>query len=239
MKIRINRYISMCGYTSRRKADDLISQGVVFVNENAVKEPGLTIDTLKDRVRVGDDELNFENKRYVILNKPKLFLTSLENNQDEKKTIAALIGDIPERLYPVGRLDYDAEGLLILTNDGELAHKLHHPSFEVPKQYLCVLNKKVTSGDIENFSKGAKLDDGFVTPDNIKSSKSTNSDSVVLVTFHEGKNHLVKRFFKHFDFKVIKLKRVGIGPILLGDLKKGSWRDLTHKELSKLFEYLE
>lgn len=228
----------MCGYTSRRKADELISRGVVYVNNNAVKEPGLEIDTQKDRVRIGNDELNFEKKRYIIMNKPRLYLTSLENRQDDKKTISELTGDIPERVYPVGRLDYDAEGLLILTNDGELAHRLHHPSFEVPKQYLCVLNKKITSVDLETFSKGAKLDDGFVAPDNIRLSKSTNSDTVVLVTFHEGKNHLVKRFFKHFDFKVIKLKRVSIGPVLLGDLRKGSWRDLTHKELSKLFEYL-
>jgi len=127
---------------------------------------------------------------------------------------------------------------LFLTNDGELAHKLHHPSFEVPKQYLCILNKKVTHKDIDRFSKGAKLEDGFVVPDEIRISRNNNSQAVVIVTFHEGKNHLVKRFFKHFDYKVVKLKRVSIGPLMLGDLQKGSWRDLTNKELKSLLDYL-
>jgi 23S rRNA pseudouridine2605 synthase len=237
MKVRINRYISMCGYTSRRKADELIDRGLVFVNDSPVKEPGLSVDTLNDTVRVGDDELSFENKRYILLNKPKLYLTTLANNEDDKKTIMELITDVPERVYPVGRLDYDVEGLLFLTNDGELAHKLHHPSYTVPKEYVCVLNTKISLKDIESLKKGAKLEDGFIVPDKVKLSKSDQSSNVIVITFHEGKNHLVKRYLSYFGFKIIKLKRVSIGPLNLGDLKKGQWRDLSKKEMSTLLDF--
>lgn len=227
----------MCGYTSRRKADELIQKGFVFINDRRINGPGVVVDIEKDKVRIGEEELYFEKKRYVLLNKPKLYLTSLGNNQDDKKTIEELISDIPERLYPVGRLDYDVEGLLFLTNDGELAHKLHHPSYEVPKQYLCVLTTKMTISVLEKLKKGANLEDGFVVPDNVKLSGKNQDKSVVVITFHEGKNRLVKRYFKFFGFKIIKLKRVAIGPLMLGDLKKGEWRDLTRKELLALTSY--
>lgn len=239
MKVRINRYISMCGYTSRRKADELIERGMVFVNDSLVKEPGLSVDTINDRVRVGDEQLLFENKRYILLNKPKLYLTTMENNQDDKRTIMELISGIPERVYPVGRLDYDVEGLLFLTNDGELAHKLHHPSYEVPKEYVCVLTTKINFRDIELLKKGANLEDGFVAPDKVKMATGNQSNSVVVITFHEGKNHLVKRYLSHFDYKIIKLKRVSIGPLRLSELKKGEWRDLSKKELTTLFDYFD
>jgi 23S rRNA pseudouridine2605 synthase len=228
----------MCGYTSRRKADQLIQRGLVFVNDSLVNKPGLSVDTLSDRVRVGEEELNFEKKRYILLNKPKLYLTTLENNEDDKKTIMELIADIPERVYPVGRLDYDVEGLIFLTNDGELAHKLHHPSYTVPKEYVCVLNTKITSKDIELLKKGADLEDGFVKPDKVKVSKDNQSSNVIVLTFHEGKNHLVKRYISNFGYKIIKLKRVCIGPLNLSELKKGQWRDLTKKELSTLHDLL-
>ncbi|NIP39625.1 MAG: rRNA pseudouridine synthase [Candidatus Dadabacteria bacterium] len=237
MKVRINRYISMCGYTSRRKADELIDRGMVFVNDTLVKEPGLSVDTEKDKVRVEDEELIFENKRYILLNKPKLYLTTLENNEDDKNTIVDLIDDIAERVYPVGRLDYDVEGLLFLTNDGEIAHKIHHPSFTVPKEYVCVLNTKVGFKDLERLSKGAELQDGFVKPDSIKIPGDNKSSNLVVIKFHEGRNHLVKKYFSHFGYKIIKLKRVSIGPLSLGDLKKGEWRDLSKKETAALFDY--
>ncbi len=228
----------MCGYTSRRKADELIERGLVFVNDSLVKEPGLTVDTLKDSVRVGEQELFFENKRYVLLNKPRLYLTTLENNEDDKKSIMELVSDIPERVYPVGRLDYDAEGLLFLTNDGEIAHRLHHPSYTVPKEYVCVLNKKMDLKGLELLKKGATLEDGFVRPDDVRLTRGGESRNVLVITFHEGKNHLVKRYLSHFGFKIIKLKRVSIGPLNLGDLKKGEWRDLSKRELSTLFDFL-
>lgn len=239
MKVRINKFISMCGYTSRRKADDLIKSGLLFINDDVVREPGVIVDTLSDRVRVGDDELIFEHKRYVILNKPKLYLTTLENNEDDKKTIVELIKEIPERVYPVGRLDYDVEGLLFLTNDGEIAHKLHHPSFTVPKEYVCVLNKKINLKDLEQIKQGAKLEDGFIVPDEVKTVRGNGPDNLVVITFHEGKHHLVKRYMSHFGLKIIKLKRVSIGPLNLSDLPKGKWRDLTTKEINSLFEYFE
>ena len=237
MIVRINRYISMCGYTSRRKADELIDKGEVYVNDKLVTEPGLSVDTLSDTVRIGEQELNFENKRYILLNKPKLYVTTLENNEDDKKTIVELIDDIPERVYPVGRLDYDVEGLLFLTNDGEIAHKIHHPSFTVPKEYVCVLNKKITLKELEKLTEGAELEDGFVKPDSLKIPENNNNSNLVVATFHEGKNHLVKRYFSHFGYKIIKLKRVSIGPLTLGDLQKGKWKDLSKKELEGLFDY--
>ncbi len=236
--VRLNRYLSMCGVASRRKADELILQGRVKVNGLVVKELGWRVDPKRDVVEVDGKEVKPLKYRYIILYKPCCYLTSLGDPKEGKKTIKELIKDIPERVYPAGRLDYNAEGLLILTNDGELAHRIMHPRHKLPKVYLVWVSGKVSKETIDAMKGGAVLEDGFAKPDSVKLVKHGKDNSLLEIVFHEGRKHIVKRFVSHFGRKVIRLKRVAIGPIGLGSLKPGQWRDLTREELKSLRQAL-
>ena len=237
--MRLNRYLSNCGITSRRKADELISQGRIKVNGKTITEIGLRIDESKDEILVDNKLIKPEKKRYIILNKPKLLITSLSDTEQNKPTIKSLLSNISERVYPVGRLDYDSEGLLFLTNDGELANRIHHPRYEVKKVYFVVIKGKIPSNFEEKLIKGNKLEEGFIKPDNVDVLERSEFGASVNITFHEGKKHLVKRFFSTFDLKVIKLKRIAVGNIKLRNLKKGEWRHLNNIELKRLKELVE
>lgn len=234
MKVRLNRYLSMCGISSRRHADELIANGKVRVNGVVVNELGYRIDTETDEVKVESKTLRIEAKRYVLLNKPRFYLTALGRGEDEKKTIDELITEIPERVYPVGRLDYDTEGLLILTNDGELAHKILHPSYELNKVYVTTVRGKITNETLRKMKRGAELKDGYATPDKIRILKFDDKETAIEIAFHEGRNRLVKRFLSEFGHPVLRLKRISVGPIKLGDLPKGGWRYFTPDELAAL-----
>lgn len=230
--MRLNRYLSKCGVTSRRKADILIENGRIKVNGTTVNEVGTTINEEKDVVTFDGKKVKQEQKRYLILNKPKLFITSLSDIEDNKPTIKQFLTGIDERVYPVGRLDYDSEGLLLLTNDGELANRIHHPSYEIKKLYFVVLSGKIPKQFEKKLLEGKKLEDGFVKPDSAKILDKSEYNCTLNIYFHEGKKHLVKRYLAAFDLKVLKLKRLAIGNIALGKLEKGKWRDLTKNELS-------
>jgi 23S rRNA pseudouridine2605 synthase len=234
LKVRLNRYLSMCGITSRRNADELIASGKVRVNGEVVNELGYRIDTETDEVKVGRKTLGIELKRFVLLNKPRFYLTALGRGEDDKKTIGELITGIAERVYPVGRLDYDTEGLLILTNDGELAHKIMHPSCELSKVYQATVRGKVKKDTHRRMKGGAELMDGYAMPDNIKVVRYDYKETVIEISFHEGRNRLVKRFLSEFGHPVLKLKRISVGPIKLGNLPKGGWRNFTADELHAL-----
>jgi 23S rRNA pseudouridine2605 synthase len=234
LKLRLNKYLSMCGVASRRKADELISGGHVRVNGVIAKELGFSIDSEKDRVEVSGQVVEPEAKRYVILNKPMLFVTAIGEGQDDKKTLDELIADIPERVYPVGRLDYNVEGLVILTNDGELANTILHPRYELPKVYVARVRGRVDRAGCLKMAEGAELEDGHAKPDHIKIVKSETDSSVIEITFHEGRNHLVKRFFSSFGHPVMNLKRTSVGPVKLGALPRGKWRNLKESELNTL-----
>jgi 23S rRNA pseudouridine2605 synthase len=224
----------MCGVASRRKADQIVSEGRVKVNGLVVKELGHGIDSEKDTIEVGVEVIRPERKRYVVLNKPPLYLTTLSQDTEGKKTIRELIKDIPERVYPVGRLDYDTEGLLILTNDGELANSIIHPRYIVPKVYVAFVKGKVKRKTFEKMMAGTQLEDGFAKPDRVKIIKYEAQNTLIEITFHEGRNHLVKRFLLSFEHPVLKLKRIAVGPIKLGALTRGRWRDMTDEELKAL-----
>lgn len=236
--VRLNRYLSMCGVASRRKADQLILQGRVKVNGLVVKELGWRVDPQKDVVEVDGKEVKPPRLRYIVLYKPCCYLTALGESKDNKKTIQELIKDIPERVYPAGRLDYNAEGLLILTNDGELANRIMHPRYKLPKTYLVWVSGKVSEDTIRAMRKGTMLEDGPAKPDSVKLVKHMKNMSLLEVVFHEGRKHIVKRFISSFGHKVLRLKRVAIGPIKLGNLKPGQWRDMTREELTALFKAL-
>ena len=234
MIVRLNRYLSMCGISSRRTADDLIVGGNVRVNGSVVKQLGYKIDTENDKVEVGRKLLGIEPARYVLLNKPGSYLTALGRGKGDRKTIVDLITGIPERVYPVGRLDYDTEGLLILMNDGELANKILHPSYELSKVYHAIVMGKVEGKTLRRMKRGTELKDGYAVPDSIRIVRYDDKQTVVEIAFHEGRNRLVKRFLSEFGHRVLKLKRISIGPIKLGHLPNGGWRDLTTNELRAL-----
>lgn len=237
--LRLNRYLSMCGVASRRKADELIESGGVRINGKVVKELGRTIDTDSDRIEVMGTVLAPESKRYVILYKPKLYITALGEGQDKKKTIEELIKDIPERVFPVGRLDYDAEGLIILTNDGDLANKILHPRYEVPKVYRARVKGVIGNDAYLRMKAGTELEDGPAKPDWINLVKKEGESTTVELSFHEGRNHLVKRFFAKFGHPVMQLTRMSVGPIKIGSLERGGWRNLTDSEVRMLNRALE
>lgn len=229
-KIRLNRYLSICGISSRRKADDLISEGRISVNGAVTSTNGTKIDPVRDTVTMNGQVLHPEKKRYIKMNKPRLFVTTLSETEGEKKTITLLMNNIEQRVYPVGRLDYDAEGLLLLTNDGELAHNIHHPGNRVSKVYIAYVRGKPTPGDIDSMSHGRELEDGFAKPDSI----SLAGSSSVRISFHEGRKHMVKNFMRSFGYPVEKLRRVEIGGVRLDGLPSGRWKDLTVQELRML-----
>ncbi len=225
----------MCGITSRRKAEKLILEGKVKVNGKTVKELSFKVDLKKDRVEVNGKLIRPQRKVYIILNKPPLYLTSLKDEGD-KRSIIHLLRGVKERVFPVGRLDYNSEGLLLLTNDGELAHRVLHPSYKLPKTYLVLVEGKITKAKLERIRRGALLEDGFAHPEEVLIRKTYNSKTLLEITFTEGRKHLVKRYLGHFGHKVLRLKRIRIGPISLGNLKRGQLRYLTREEVRLLKE---
>jgi len=236
LKLRLNKYLSMCGVASRRKADEMIASGGVKINGVVEKELGRTIDPEKDRVEVQGLTVTPEAHRYLVLNKPRLYVTAIGEGQDEKKTIDELISDVPERVYPVGRLDYDVEGLLILTNDGELANRILHPRYELLKVYKAVVRGDVAESVVKSMMLGTELEDGPAKPDSVKITERKKGFTTFEIAFHEGRNHLVKRFFEAFGHKIWRLKRIAVGPVELSGLQLGKWRNMRESELRALRE---
>ncbi len=236
MKLRLNKYLSMCGVASRRKADEMITSGGVRINGVVEKELGRTIDPERDRVEVGGLTVTPETHRYLVLNKPRLYVTAIGEGQDDKKTIDELISDVPERVYPVGRLDYDVEGLIILTNDGELANKILHPRYELLKVYRAVVRGDASDNLTRSMMEGAELEDGPAKPDSVKIIDRNKGLTTFEIAFHEGRNHLVKRFFEAFGHRIWRLKRIAVGPVELSGLQLGKWRNMRERELRALRE---
>lgn len=236
MKVRLNKFLSEAGVASRRKAEKLILEGKVKVNGEVITNLATRVDPEKDIVEVEGKIVKPQRKRYIILNKPCCYLTQLGNSPDGRKTIQELIKDIPERVFPVGRLDYNTEGLLLLTNDGELANRILHPRYKLPKVYLALVEGKVSMNTLKKMRKGIELEDGFAKPDDVKIVRYEGKDTLLEITFHEGRKHIVKRFLGTFGHKVKRLRRIAIGPIKLGKLSPGKWRDLNKGELALLFK---
>lgn len=229
--IRLNRYISNAGVASRRDADELIASGQITVNGKEVTEMGYKVKP-SDVVKYGKKILNREKLMYVLLNKPKDFITTTED-PDERRTVMDLVKNAcSERIYPVGRLDRNTTGLLLLTNDGEVAEKLSHPSNEVKKIYQVELDKPITTEDFEAIIKGIELEDGFIKPDEL--ALVTPDAEVVGIKIHSGKNRIVRRIFEHLGYEVLKLDRTTYAGLDKKDLPRGKWRFLTEKEVIRL-----
>ena len=241
--MRLNKFLAYAGLGARRKVEEIIKQGRVTVNGVEETNPARDIDPKRDVVKVDGERVRLPKRFvYFMFNKPQGVLTAMERSPGDKRPV---VGDffrhLPYRVFPVGRLDYNTEGLLIMTNDGELAERLTHPRYHVPKIYLAKVKGRVTPAEIERMKKGALLVDDkgerfFVKPLDVKLIKPTKTgrNTYVQITIDIGKNRVVRRFFDRFDHGVLKLKRIGIGPLRLGNLPKGAYRELTPEEVKKL-----
>jgi 23S rRNA pseudouridine2605 synthase len=230
--IRLNRYIANAGICSRREADDLISAGVVTVNGQAVTEMGYQVKPT-DEVRYNGQLLSREKKVYLLLNKPKDAITTFEDPEG-RRTVMELFGkELGERVYPVGRLDRNTTGVLLFTNDGDVAQRLMHPKYEMTKVYKATLNKNLKGEDLWQLQNGVELEDGFIKPDGIAVPDAKNKNEVG-IEIHSGKNRIIHRMFEHLGYKVDKLDRALYAGLTKGKLKRGEWRMLTEKEINTL-----
>ena len=231
--IRLNRYISNAGICSRRKADELIAAGVVSVNGIVISELGHKVDPQKDEVRYNGETLRREKMVYVLLNKPKDYITTTEDPQ-ERRTVMHLVEKASkERIYPIGRLDRNTTGLLLMTNDGDLADKLSHPRSNITKLYQVELNKAVTQGDLNKIGYGVELEDGLIKPDSV-SYVAGGTKREVGIQIHSGKNRVVRRIFESLGYEVVKLDRAVYANLTKKDLPRGRWRFLDEKEVIQL-----
>jgi len=231
--IRLNKYLADAGVCSRREADQLIASGAVTVNGKVVTQLGTKV-TIYDKVVYGGKLLKRERLRYVLLNKPKDYITTADDPFD-RKTVMDLVKDAcSERIYPVGRLDRNSLGLLLLTNDGELAKKLTHPRYKVNKLYHVFLDKPLTKNDMLRMVEGLELEDGKATVDAIAYVKDAVDKREVGVKLHSGKNRIVRRIFEHLGYQVVRLDRVEFAGLTKFKLPRGRWRHLTEAEISML-----
>jgi len=231
--IRLNRYISNAGICSRRKADELISAGVVSVNGIVISELGHKVDPQKDEIRYNGEMLKREKMVYVLLNKPKDYITTTEDPM-ERRTVMHLVEKASkERIYPIGRLDRNTTGLLLMTNDGDLADKLSHPRNNITKLYQVELSKSLTQGDLNKITYGLELEDGLIKPDSV-SYVAGGSKREIGIQIHSGKNRIVRRIFEHLGYEVVKLDRVVYANLTKKDLPRGRWRYLEESEVIQL-----
>ena len=230
--IRLNKFLANAGICSRREADEFITAGVVSVNGEIVTELGTKVKR-SDEVKFHDQPVNIERKVYVLLNKPKDCVTTSDDPQERKTVMDFVKGACKERIYPVGRLDRNTTGVLLLTNDGDLASKLTHPKFLKKKIYHVYCDKNVTKADLDQIVQGITLDDGEIHADAISYASDTDK-SQVGIEIHSGKNRIVRRIFESLGYRVIKLDRVYFAGLTKKGLRRGDWRYLTEQEVAML-----
>ena len=231
--VRLNKYIANAGICSRREADVLIAAGSVTVNGEVVTQMGFQVKPT-DTVCYGGERLRSEPKRYILLNKPKGYITTVDDPQERKTVMALVQNACRERIYPVGRLDRQTTGLLLFTNDGELSKKLTHPSTGVYKIYEAELDKPLTHTDMKKILEGFELDDGFIKADDIQYAGNGDNRKVIGIQLHSGRNRIVRRLFEALGYDVVRLDRVVFAGLTKKDLPRGRWRELTEKEIGYL-----
>ena len=230
--MRLNRYIAQAGICSRREADVMIGAGVVTVNNNVVAELGFKVDPTQDLVRVQGDTIRPETMRYVLVNKPKNFL-GIEHDPSGRRTVGDLIKKAcKERIFPVDRIEKESTGLILFTNDGELAKRLNHPKVSLRELYHITLAKKATPEDLEKMLEGFVLDQGFVKAKEVAFVK--NDPHEIGMEIHSNRSRIVRRMWEHLGHKVVKIDRVVYGPLTKKDLPRGHWRHLSNEELNML-----
>jgi len=231
--IRLNKYLANAGIASRRKCDDLIIAGQVRVNGEVITELGYRIDETSDEVHFNDRLVEIDKHyKYILLNKPAGYVSTVQDEYD-RPTILDLV-TVKERIFPVGRLDYDSTGLLLLTNDGELTNMLLHPRFKVEKIYHVLLDKLIRPVALYHLEQGVELDGKRTSPCKIRQIRVIDNCSFLEVRIHEGWKRQIRRMFDIFGYRVESLERIAFGPLTLTGLKRGEWRFLTRSEVAKL-----
>jgi len=231
--IRLNKYLASAGIGSRRKCDEYIIDGKVSVNGQVEKKLGVRVDELKDIIFFEGNEVKIErNLLYIILNKPIDIITSAKDEFD-RNTVIDLI-PIKERIFPVGRLDQDSTGLVLLTNDGELANQLIHPKYKIPKTYHVLLNKIIHPKDKYHFERGFLLEDKKTAPCKLSEIRIIDNCSFLEVILYEGRKRQIRRMFDELGYRVCKLERIAFGPLKLTGIKRGEWRYLNKNEIARL-----
>jgi 23S rRNA pseudouridine2605 synthase len=235
---RLQKVLAQAGVASRRACETLIADGRVEVDGVVVTQLGARVEPDTAVIRVDGRRIPVAPaKTYLVVNKPRGVVSTMAD-EEGRRDLRTLVGDRPERLFHVGRLDTDTEGLLVLTNDGEFAHRMAHPSFELTKTYLAQVEGVVRPATARQVLAGVTLDDGPVTPDAFRVVDSAAGKSMVEVVLHEGRNRIVRRLLSEVGHPVIRLSRTAIGPIALGDLRSGTVRELTPEELGSLLDQL-
>lgn len=234
MNERLQKILARAGIASRRHSEELIAQGLVKVNGVVVKELGTKVDLAKDKIEVKGKPLpQTEQKVYYLLNKPRGYVTTLKDERG-RKTVIDLLQGVEERVYPVGRLDYDSEGLLLLTNDGELTQALTHPSHRIKKIYLARVEGIPAQEKLQAMAKGLQLEDGLTSPAEVRLAGTRDNRALLEIIIHEGRNRQVRRMCEHIGHPVVRLQRTQVGPLVLDGLKPGQFRSLTIKELKEV-----
>ena len=235
MSERLQKYMASCGVASRRKCEEIILEGRVKVNGISINELGIKVESGIDKVELDNVEIKPEEaKVYIMLNKPEGYITSVKDEKG-RKTILDIV-KVEERIFPIGRLDYDSSGLLILTNDGEIYNKIIHPRVEIEKKYIAVCRGIFSQNDIKRFENGIDIG-GYITANakikvlSEERSETGKMNSVVEIIIHEGKNRQIRKMCASLNHEVIELKRVSVGELKLEYLQKGKWRALTNEEL--------
>jgi len=231
---RLQKFMARCGVASRREAENIILSGRVAVNKKTVTELGTKVDEDNDKVFLDGERILPEKKLYyIMLNKPKGYVTTVKDEFD-RKTVLELVADLDARLYPVGRLDYDSEGLLLLTNDGDFAYRLTHPTQHVPKKYHAVVEGVADLEHVLKIRKGVEIDGYITKPAKVEIADTRERTTQLNITISEGKNRQIRRMCEAVGLPVIKLTRVSVGGVSLGNLPKGKWRHLTDAEVKIL-----
>ena len=234
--IRLQKVLAAAGIGSRRACEQLIEQGRVSVNDEVVKSQGRRVDPEVDVIRVDSMRINTAaGNVYLAMNKPRGYVTAI-SDPEGRPTVGDLVRDRVERLFHVGRLDADTEGLLLLTNDGELAHRLSHPSYEVPKTYLAEVLGPMEKGVGKRLREGVELEDGIAKVDSFKLVDSAANRVLVEIVLHEGRKHIVRRLLSEVGHPVQRLVRTAVGEVRLGDLRPGGFRHLSNAEVAALFK---
>lgn len=234
--VRLQKYMADCGVASRRACEEIILAGRVRVNGEIVRELGVRIDEAVARVEVDGKPISLpHNKYYIMLNKPRGYVSTAKD-QFDRPTVLDLVGDLSARLYPIGRLDYDSQGLLLLTNDGAFANRLMHPRHQVQKTYRAHVRGHVSRDAVDKLRRGVLLDTGMTAPAKVHIAREMPGSTVLDITIAEGKNRQVRKMCESVGHTVVRLTRTGEGGLTLGNLPEGKWRHLTPREVQMLME---
>jgi 23S rRNA pseudouridine2605 synthase len=232
--MRLQKYLALSGVASRRSSEKLIADGHISVNGITVTEMGVQVDETSDRIEVDGKPVRIQEKKHYIAYHKPLGEVTTAHDPEGRATVMDKFADYPVRLYPVGRLDYDSEGLLLLTNDGDMMNHVLHPSHEVSKVYLTKVSNQVTDEEIMALRRGVMIDGHLTSPASVRLIRRETFDTVLLISIHEGRNRQVRKMLNAVGHQVVSLKRVGFGPVSLGDLPSGKWRHLSQEEIEKL-----